>query len=164
MSRLDSFINRLQAQRACLGYACGAVTDLPGVVLELGLGNGRTFDHLRSLLPGREIHVFDRQLAAHPDCVPEPCRLHLGDFRDTLAREAGRLRGRAALAHVDCGSGHPQQDRALVQAILAPLDALMADGSLVVSDQVMTYPRWRELELAPGIEPGRYHIYRVMRR
>ena len=52
MSRLDSFIRRLEAQRACLALAAGRIGGLPGPVLELGLGNGRTYDHLRELLPG----------------------------------------------------------------------------------------------------------------
>ena len=49
MSRLDSFIRRLEAQRACLNRAAELIGDLEGVVLELGLGNGRTYDHLREL-------------------------------------------------------------------------------------------------------------------
>ncbi|MGH6887075.1 MAG: class I SAM-dependent methyltransferase, partial [Geminicoccales bacterium] len=49
MSRLDSFIRRLEAQRACLDLAAARIADLPGPVLELGLGNGRTYDHLREL-------------------------------------------------------------------------------------------------------------------
>lgn len=161
MSRLDSFINRLQAQRACLGRAAREVADVPGVVLELGLGNGRTFDHLRELMPEREIHVFDRQLAAHPDCVPDAERLHLGEFRETLAAAARALPHAAALAHVDCGSGHAAQDRELARALGPLLDALMAGRSLVVSDQPLEHPRWRELPPPEGVEPGRYHVYRV---
>ena len=53
VSRLDSFIRRLQAQRACLEVAIARIADLPGPVLEFGLGNGRTYDHLRELLPTR---------------------------------------------------------------------------------------------------------------
>ena len=70
MSRLDSFIRRVTAQRDCLNAAAVLVRDLPGPVLEFGLGNGRTYDHLRSLLPDRQIFVFERQVAAHPDCIP----------------------------------------------------------------------------------------------
>ena len=55
MSRLDAFIRRLQAQRTCLGLAADLVAGVPGPVLELGLGNGRTYDHLRELMPDREI-------------------------------------------------------------------------------------------------------------
>src|SRR6202022_2543720 len=47
VSRLDSFIRRLKAQRACLDLAAGLVRGLDGEILELGLGNGRTYDHLR---------------------------------------------------------------------------------------------------------------------
>ena len=60
MSRLDSFIRRLQAQRACLNEAVAQIRGVEGFVLELGLGNGRTFDHLREICPDREIYVFDR--------------------------------------------------------------------------------------------------------
>jgi S-adenosyl-L-methionine methyltransferase len=86
MSRLDSFIRRLEAQRACLEHAAGQIRDLPGPVLELGLGNGRTFDHLCELLPAREIFVFEREVRAHPDCIPDPAHLILGDVRETLPR------------------------------------------------------------------------------
>ncbi len=71
MSRLDSAIRRLQAQRACLDAAAALVAGLPGPVLELGLGNGRTYDHLREILPAREIFVFERRIAAHPASIPD---------------------------------------------------------------------------------------------
>ena len=63
MSRLDSFIRRVSAQRDCLNAAADLIRDVPGPVLEFGLGNGRTYDHLRSLLPERTIFVFERQVA-----------------------------------------------------------------------------------------------------
>ncbi|MCH8923260.1 MAG: hypothetical protein IIA67_08960, partial [Planctomycetes bacterium] len=71
MSRLDINIRRLEAQRACLNLAAEMIRDLPGPVFELGLGNGRTYDHLRAALPEREIFVFEREVAAHPDCIPD---------------------------------------------------------------------------------------------
>jgi hypothetical protein len=52
-SRLDSFIRRLEAQRACLDWAAQEIAAVPGEVVELGLGNGRTYDHLRTRLGGR---------------------------------------------------------------------------------------------------------------
>ena len=95
MSRLDSAIRRLQAQRACLDHVCrliaGPDSPVAGPVLEVGLGNGRTYDHLRQSLPGRPIYAFDRQVAAHPDCVPEAPFLLLGDFRDSLPAARTRI-------------------------------------------------------------------------
>ena len=90
MSRLDSFIRRLQAQQACLELAIARIAELPGPVLELGLGNGRTYDHLRELLPGREIFVFEREVRAHPADRPDRHHLFLGDFRETLASAGQR--------------------------------------------------------------------------
>ena len=88
MSRLDSFIRRLEAQRACLGFVAGQIRDVAGPVLEFGLGNGRTYDHLRELLPERDIFVFER------GGISERGRV-VGKFRATGVRPIcmGRLRG-----------------------------------------------------------------------
>ena len=91
VSRLDSFIRRLEAQRACLELAADLVGEMDGEVLELGLGNGRTYDHLRKLFPNRKIYVCERNVAAHPDCIPPPEFLLLGDMRETLPAVRSRL-------------------------------------------------------------------------
>ena len=159
MSRLDSFIRRLQAQRACLDHAVALVRDLPGVVLELGLGNGRTYDHLREGLPGRDVYAFDRQVAAHPDCIPAEPFMIVGDIDRTLPR--AQFRGPVALAHVDLGSG----DKAASERQAAALAPLIADrlqpGAVVVGDQPLPDPRLRAVDLPPEVKPGRYYIYRL---
>lgn len=161
MSRLDSFIRRLQAQRACLDHAVELVRGLPGPVLELGLGNGRTYDHLRERLPGRDIYVCDRQVAAHPDCIPPPQFLILGDVRDTLPQAASRIGATVALVHADLGSGDEAASRRQA-AELAPLIAdLLQSGGIVVSDQAMSIARLRPLALPEGVKPGRYYLYRA---
>ena len=66
MSRLDSFIRRLEAQRSCLALAVERSRHVPGVVLELGLGNGRTFDHLREIIARRLRHNL-RRTVEKPD-------------------------------------------------------------------------------------------------
>ncbi|MGE0254714.1 MAG: class I SAM-dependent methyltransferase [Alphaproteobacteria bacterium] len=161
MSRLDSAIRRLEAQRACLDFVCGAVAAVPGVVLEAGLGNGRTYDHLRSRLPGREIFVFDRQVDAHPDCIPDAAHLFLGDLFDRLPDAIARLGRTAALIHSDIGTGEPERN-ARVAAALAPLYAkLLVGGGLLASDQAMPAEAWAEIPLPPGVPPGRYFLYRA---
>lgn len=161
MSRLDSFIRRLQAQRRCLDEAARRVRSRPGPILELGLGAGRTYDHLRELLPGREIFVFEREVAVHPRDVPDPEHLILGDFRATLDAVRGRLAGRAALAHADIGTWDEAESVRLAAAIAPLLHRLLGDGGLVLSDQPMRHPQWADLPLPSGVEPGRYHMYRV---
>ena len=159
MSRLDSFIRRLEAQRSCLGEAARRTQGLAGVVLELGLGNGRTFDHLREICPGRAIYVFDRQVAAHPDCVPAPERMFLGDFTETLQTARARLGdGAAALVHVDLGSGDAEASMALAARLAPEIAALMAGGAIVVSDQPIQSPRLAPVPLPEGVRPGRYFM------
>ena len=159
MSRLDSFIRRLEAQRACLNAAAQAIRHLPGPVLELGLGNGRTYDHLRELLPEREIFVFERELAAHPASLPDPAHLILGDIRSTLRSARMRLPGPAALAHSDLGTGDPDRNRALAAWLAEVLPDLLAAGAWVIADQPL-----HSRSLAPrpppaGIAPERYFLY-----
>ncbi len=160
MSRLDSFIRRLQAQRACLDHAAELIGEVDGVVLELGLGNGRTYDHLRTLFPGREIYVCERQVAAHPDCVPPAERLILGDMRDTLPAAGARLGGRVALAHLDAGSGDAEANCALAAALTPLLLPLLQKGAVLVSDPTIENPGLAALPLPDGVRPGRYHLYR----
>jgi hypothetical protein len=164
VSRLDSFIRRLAAQRDCLDHAARLVAGRPGVVLEVGLGNGRTYDHLRARLPGRDIYVFDRQIAAHPDCVPDAAHLFVGDFRETLPRAAAALAGRAVLAHCDIGSGDAAATAALAGAIAPLLMPLLADGAVVASDQKLAAAGLAALALPPGVAPGRYHLYAAQAR
>lgn len=161
MSRLDSFIRRLQAQRACLESAAHMIDAIPGPVCELGLGNGRTFDHLRALLPQREIFVLDRQVAAHPGCVPDSDHLILGDFRVTLPDLAGRIGAPAALIHVDCGTGDELESRSLGQLIAEHLMPVMCDGGVIASDQPMRGQVLRPLNLPPKVPEGRYFLYQV---
>ena len=161
MSRLDSFIRRLEAQRACLNWAAEAIAGLKGPVLELGLGNGRTYDHLRERLKEREIFVFERRVAAHPGAIPDAAHLILGDFRETLPSALKRIGNRAALAHCDVGSADEAASRALAAQIAPLLAPLMAAGGIVLGDQPMAQPDWAALPLPDGVAPGRYHIYRV---
>ena len=159
MSRLDSFIRRLEAQRSCLALARERSREVPGVVLELGLGNGRTFDHLREICAGREIYVFDRQVAAHPDCIPTPDRMYLGDFTTTLPRALARLGAEAAaFIHADLGSGDAAASQALAARLAPEIVRLMAPGAVLVSDQPMPDAALVPLGLPPGVKPGRYFM------
>jgi hypothetical protein len=161
LSRLASFIRRLEAQRACLDLAAGLIAGLEGPVLELGLGNGRTYDHLRGLLPDRDIYVFERCVAAHPDCVPPPHLLYLGDMRDTLRGAAAALSGRAALAHLDPGTGDVAASRALAAELSPLILPLLRPGAILVSEPAIAAAELAVLPLPAGVADGRYHLYRA---
>jgi hypothetical protein len=160
VSRLDSFIRRLEAQRACLDMAADLVRGLDGPVLELGLGNGRTYDHLRELCPDREIFVCERRVAAHPDCIPPAELLLLGDMRETLRAARGRLAGRVALAHLDPGTGDIAASQALALEIAPAVVLLLRPGAVLVSEPAVALPELMSLALPEGVARGRYHLYR----
>jgi hypothetical protein len=161
MTRLDSVIDRLQAQRACLDWAVQAIAGIDGPVLEIGLGNGRTYDHLRARLGGaRTLLAFDLALAAHPSCVPPEGCLILGDIRETLPSLPARGVPPAALAHADIGSGETEQTAARAAWLAAHLPPLVRPGGIVLSDQPLDSPEFIALDPPRGTARSRYHVYR----
>jgi hypothetical protein len=130
------------------------------------LGNGRTYDHLRDRLPGRDIYAFERQLAAHPDCTPAGDRLVLGDMFDTLPAFLARVgAGAAVLVHADIGLGRCRGRTALWRRGLSPLiEPLLAPGALVLADRALDLPRSRDVSAEAGAEPGRYLRLPALRR
>jgi S-adenosyl-L-methionine methyltransferase len=159
-SRLDSFIRRLEAQRACLELAADLIGDMDGEVLELGLGNGRTYDHLRKLFPNRQIYVCERTVAAHPDCIPPSGLLWLGDMRETLPAVRSRLADRVVLAHLDAGNGDIEASRALAGEVAPLIVPLLRLNGVLVSEPALRAEELSPLPLPGGIQPGRYNLYR----
>ncbi len=107
MSRLESFIRRMTAQRDILDMICRDMRLPDGPVIELGLGNGRTYDHLRERLPGRRIIAFDRVNQAHRKSMPPEGDLIIGEIHETAQPFVGI---NAALVHADIGSGYDDLD------------------------------------------------------
>jgi len=160
VSRLDSLIRRLQAQQACLTYAVQLIRDVSGPFFELGLGNGRTYDHLRELCPAREIFVFERQAPADPELGPTGHHLILGDIRETLPAVAADFAARIALIHSDIGTGDAMRNARLALELAGYLPSLLAPGGVIVSDSPL--PGVEDWALAPpaGVKPDRYFLYR----
>ncbi|QIB35957.1 class I SAM-dependent methyltransferase [Ancylobacter pratisalsi] len=160
ISRLEKTLFRLQAQHACLAYAFGEIAARPGPVVELGLGLGRTFSHLRHHLPEREIYVFDRANGAYADCQPDPALLFLGEVDETLPALHDRLAGKVVLANADLGSFDREQNRRVAAMCARVLPPVMAPGGIVMSDLPLEMAGFAPLPLPPGARDGSYHLYR----
>ncbi|MEL7542760.1 MAG: class I SAM-dependent methyltransferase [Pseudomonadota bacterium] len=156
MSRLDSMIRRLQAQRAMLDLARDRLAAVPGVVFELGLGNGRTYDHLRETMSDREIFVFERKIAAHPTCIPDDDHLYFGELLETLGRAVSDHAGTVALVHADIGGPDPEHCARMTAMLNTEIGSALAGGGIVLSDLDVAIPGCEPLALAEGIEAGRY--------
>ena len=160
MSRLDSFIRRLEAQRRVLDWAAAEIEGQDGPVLELGLGNGRTYDHLREILPARAIHVFERDARPNPRSMPPAAYLVLGDMAETLPAFAERHGRTAVLVHVDATTGVPERDRVELAWLPGHVAALAAAGALVISGSPLEHVALSPVALPAGVPDGRYFAYR----
>ncbi len=150
----------MQAQRDCLNAAAAMIADVPGVVFDLGLGNGRTFDHLREILPGREIFVFDRVVNANPKSTPDADHMIVGEAIDNLRAAADRFTGHVALVHSDLGTG-TAEDAPLTAALIPLLRPLLAPGAVLVANNPFPDAGWDALPLPGGVPAERYFMYRV---
>lgn len=163
MSKLDSFIRRMLAQRDCIDMVCSMIEHIPGVVFELGLGTGRTYSHLTERFPDREIYVFDRAVSRHAVAVPPDDRLILGEIEETLPSAVERFAGRAALVHTDVGAADPEISRRIAAFVGATLGPALTPGALVLSDQPLELADSDQIPLPEGVAAGRYHIYQTRR-
>ncbi|MGH6922910.1 MAG: class I SAM-dependent methyltransferase [Propylenella sp.] len=162
-TRLDKAIRRLKAQRACLDWAASAIADVPGIVCELGLGNGRTYDHLRARLPGRDIYVFERSVNAHPDAIPPADRLILGNIEETLPEMQQRFAGKVALMHSDIGTGDDERNRRIAAWLGPQVLPYLAPGATMASDQELVALADFAAPLPEGVGEDRYYLYRLPR-
>jgi hypothetical protein len=164
MTRLDRFIARMQAQRVLLNEVCErlnkTVDDFPGPVIELGLGNGRTFDHLRAKLKGRRIVVFEREVTAHPDSTPPADDLLVGDITVTGPAFAQRNGATAVLVHADLGNGRAEYDRKLQAWMPEVVRALTRPDGLVITSTELSHAALIEQPLPEAVVGGKYFVYR----
>ncbi|WP_121067974.1 class I SAM-dependent methyltransferase [Chachezhania antarctica] len=156
MSRLDSMLRRLAAQRDGLDWGAAQIADLAGDVLDLGLGNGRTYDHLREQLPDRRIWVVDRALNCHPSCVPPKEDYLEGEAEAMLDKLAGQG-AQIAMAHYDLGYGVKDEDVAEAARLSPALMRVMVPGGLVVSGQPLV--GFTQIKAPDTIPPERYLFY-----
>ena len=158
-SRLDYFINRMVSQRACLNHAAKLTRDMAGPVFELGLGNGRTYHHMREVMANRDIYVFERAVASHPDSTPPENKILLGDVFDTLPEALKRFGPTASLIHADLGGHNLAKNDEFARNLSPVIEPMLAIGGLMVASDKMYFKTLTEIELPADAVPGRCFIY-----
>lgn len=158
MSRLESMRRRLTAQIDGINWAADLIRDIKGDVLEMGLGNGRTYDHLRQEITKRRIWVIDRVLKPHPSCIPPEDDFLQGEAEDMLTKLA-KADHKMALAHYDFGHGVKELDVAEGGALSPFIAAVMAPGGLVLSQQPLV--GFEQIKGPDTVDPERYLFYRA---
>ncbi len=156
MSRLDSIMRRLGAQRDGLEWARDLTRDRIGDALDMGLGNGRTYDHMREILPERRIWVIDRILQCHPSCVPPEQDFLQGEAEAMLSRLASEPQ-KIILAHYDFGFGVEEKDIAEAARLSPAIAAVMAPDGIIVSGQPLV--GFTRLDGPSTVAKDRYFFY-----
>jgi len=126
----------------------------------LGLGNGRTYHHMVEILPKRDIHVFERAVASHPDSTPPDDMLILGGVRETLPAALARFGPTAAMIHADLGGHNLAKNDAFARAVSPLVEPLLAQGGLMVASDKMYFDAMEEVALPEDAVAGRCFIYR----
>ena len=160
MSRLEDLAHRFLTQQAVLNRAVELIEPMEGIVVELGLGKGRSFDHLRERLPAREIYVFDRELSCEPEYAPPHEFRVFGEITTTLPAFCRQFAGQAILVHSDLGTRDRVQDMPLVEFVAENLDRLLTVGAVVASDRPMENAPWIRLPELREMERFPYYMYR----
>lgn len=164
-SRLDRMIARLVTQRALLDRAAESVAGIDGPILEIGLGKGRTYSHLRSLFSDREIWAFDYEVHAPAHSRPDPSRILLGDFRESLLTCWAEIQAPPALVHADIGTESRRADAELARFVGRAMAQRLAPGGVLLGDRDMGCAGLTRLETPAVALPERiaawpYYLYR----
>ena len=157
MSRLDSMMRRLSAQRDGLEWAAEQTRDMNGDALDMGLGNGRTYDHLREILD-RRIWVIDRVLQCHPSCVP-PSQDFLEGEAEEMLQKLAAMGAKIVLAHYDFGFGGKEKDVEEAARLSPVIARVMVPGGVIVSGQPLV--GFEAVDGPAGIAKDRYYFYRT---
>ncbi len=157
MSRLDSFIRRMSAQRDILNDLRPRIDGVEGAILEFGFGSGRTYHHLRENFPDRRIIVLESVTQGLPLQRVVAEDLLMGDIRTTAPSLPD---GCAALIHADIETGVADIDAELATWLPAVVGRLLAPGGYAASSCNLLDPRLSSCPLPYGVQAGRYHLLR----
>ena len=146
-----------------LRYACTAA-GLEGDVLEFGVGNGRTLRILCELFPDQPVYGFDsfqglptdwthdRRQGRYgtdgriPEHLPENAEVFVGLFADQLPRYLEQGNAAVRLLHLDCDLYESARE------VLFSLAPRLVPGSVIVFDEYLNYPGWKQHEYKAFVE------------
>lgn len=153
----------MTAQRDCINHAAGLIKNIPGVVFELGLGNGRSYDHMRQTLPDRDIYVFDRQVCSLSSCRPPDEKIFIGEVVHTLIMAGEIFSKKGALLHNDLGTSDCEKYKKLMDEITPLLESILMPGAIIISNTPIHTDAWERISGPQGIKQEHYYLYRAIR-
>lgn len=156
MSRLESFIRRMIAQRDALNQVHREVLRMSGPVVEMGLGGGRTYDHMAKQYGAKRIVVFDRDPWPNEMEAASPKHFIQGEIKTTHKAFADL---NAALVHIDIGSRSKLTDIETLEWLASAATTVSASNGFILSGLPLEHSQLVEQPLK-DVPAGRYFLYR----
>lgn len=153
----------MQAQRACIELAASLVSELDGPVLELGLGQGRTFDHLQETFPNRKVYLIDDMMKPADGIRLDPSLAIKGDVLDLLAHFARDHGPAFTVVHSDLGGSRWDDltpDIPVIKCLSKWLPQITLPGAAIISNLPIESNLLIENDLPIGIRKGKIFFYR----
>lgn len=147
----------LVGKEALLRHACGLIS-FEGTVAEFGVMDGRTLRILCEMFNRQTVHGFDSFMGLPEDWrhdrrseefsmggripadLPENARIWQGMFSDTIPVFASSVNAPLSLLHIDCDLYRSARE------VLFGLAGHIRPGTIIVFDEYINYPGWREHE------------------
>lgn len=154
---------RMQVQKAYLDHMIAHLLQKQssGLGVEIGLGSGRTYDHLRNYLPDYEIYAFDFKVECHPSCTPPPEYTVLGPAEETFPEWSKQRKGAASFVHCDIGTTDLVRDKAVYEKMLPHILHVTSQNGLVLSDRMLIDSSLLPIPLPGNTEEWPYFLYRI---
>lgn len=160
MSRLEEMVARYTSQRDILNFSLDMIPVGEGLIgIELGLGSGRTYDHLREKLPEMQIFTFDRKCEIHPR-IQHPGKYFIeGEITSTFPAFAKKHKDAASFVHIDLGTSQKEQDQKLYQELEPSIREILIQDGLLISDRPFS-SSWEAVNLSSLKLEWPYYLYR----
>ncbi|MGL1932596.1 MAG: hypothetical protein OCC45_12695 [Desulfotalea sp.] len=144
LTRIERLARRLPIQIDLISQAIEETNKLDGIILELGLGEGRTLEYLENNTSS-PIIVFEIDDNAKMNNVRKTTKLVKGDIFETLPKMLGTLSQGVRIAHVDIGTTDYSDDIDRISPLQRILESVVNVGGFIVCDRPIDFPSFELL-------------------
>ena len=147
LTRIERLARRLPVQIRYINYAIDQTKGLDGVILELGLGDGRTLEYIE-YRTSSQIFVFeiddDKKLINNK----ESTKLVKGNFIHTIPKTIQNEKLQVRIVHADIGSTDYMNDLKTLNPLREIADNFVQVGGVVICDRPILYQKFSLLHCA----------------
>jgi hypothetical protein len=160
-SFLERLIVRMNTQRETLERVFQLNDgNVDGLILEVGLGSGRVYDHLRCQYPKNRIVAFDFKVDTRPEYSPKPEDTILGDIKETLPNFAAQNPNAVGLIHLDIGDHDHTKATLYYNSLAFHINFMTKKTACILADRKIELDGWENIDLSNLTRQWSYYAIR----